>query len=74
MELKDILGRNIKYYREMRHLSQEQLSFRADMNRNYLGDIERGKRNPTIKNVEKIAKALEIPAEDLLAEEEWIHG
>ncbi len=54
------LGQNVAKYREEKGLSQETLAERADLNRTYLSDIERGVRNPGIKNVVRLAKALGI--------------
>ncbi|MDO8639314.1 MAG: helix-turn-helix transcriptional regulator [bacterium] len=50
--------------REERHklgLSQEELASRAGVHRTYIGMIERAEKNITLENIEKIAKALEIP-------------
>jgi transcriptional regulator with XRE-family HTH domain len=64
MELTKILGRNIRRVREALDASQEEIAFRAGMNRPYLSDVERGARNPTVEVVERIAKALKVdPAE-----------
>jgi transcriptional regulator with XRE-family HTH domain len=51
-------GRNVKKLREQKGLSQEQLAEKADVDRTYLSDVERGARNLGIKNVARIAKAL----------------
>jgi len=59
-------GRSVAKYRQAKGLSQEKLAEKADLDRTYLSDIERGVRNPGIKNVILIAKALEITAADLL--------
>ena len=45
--------------------SQEELAFRADLHRTYIGMIERAEKNITLLNVEKIANALEININDL---------
>ncbi len=54
------LGYRIRYLREEKGLSIEALALEADINRNYLGDLERGMRNPTVVVLNKIAKALEV--------------
>jgi transcriptional regulator with XRE-family HTH domain len=46
-------------------LSQEQLAFKAGIHRTYLGGIERGERNPTLKNIVSIAEALDITLSEL---------
>lgn len=52
------IGSKIKDIRSERGLSQEQLSFDADLDRTYIGSVERGERNISIINLNKIAKAL----------------
>jgi len=58
-------GTRIKELRKERDLSQEQLSFRADLHRTYIGMIERAEKNITLTNIEKLAKALEVEVKDL---------
>ena len=53
-------------HRRAKGLSQEALAEKADLDRTYLSDIERGVRNPGIKNVILIAKALGITPSDLM--------
>ena len=48
-------------------LSQEALAERADLHRTYIADIERGVRNVSLKNIEKLARALEVSIADLFA-------
>ncbi len=59
-------GQSLARHRRAKELSQEALAEKADLDRTYLSDIERGVRNPGIRNVVLIAKALGIPASDLL--------
>lgn len=55
------LGMRIRYLRTQKKLSQEDLALEAGVNKNYLSDLERGNRNPTVEVLNKIAKALDIP-------------
>lgn len=59
--IKQRFGLAIKQRRQELGISQEELSFRAGLHRTYISDIERGSRNPSLENIEKLAKALEIP-------------
>ncbi len=67
MELTEIFGRNVREARLRLCISQEELAFRCDMKRSYVSDLERGTRNPTIKAIERLAKALEVDPAHLLA-------
>ena len=60
------LGKRIKYYREQRGVSQEQLAFICNVHRTYIGMLERAERNPTIISIIKVAKGLNVPLEQLL--------
>ena len=53
-------GKRIKFLRNIRKISQEELAFRCELNTKYYSDIERGRRNPTLKVLEKIALGLGI--------------
>lgn len=68
MDLVQLLGRNVRRLRKERGLSQEQLALDADMKRTYVSDMERGTRNPSVKAIERIARALGVPASQLLEE------
>lgn len=58
-------GKRIQYLRKLRRMSQEDLAFECDINKNYLSDLERGTRNPTLKIIEKISEGLKISLDDL---------
>jgi transcriptional regulator with XRE-family HTH domain len=62
------IAANIKYYRHLANISQEELASRCGLHRTYIGSVERGERNVSAKNIESIAHALEIDAENLVAE------
>jgi len=59
-DLINLLAKNLKRIRQRQKISQEELSFRCELNRNYLSDIERGNRNPSLKIIEKIANGLKV--------------
>ena len=65
MNLQKQLGMRIRYLRTQKKWSQEDLAFEAEINKNYISDLERGTRNPTIKVAEKIAKALGVTLAEL---------
>ena len=56
----EIFRNNLKYYRTKRGYTQEKLSEICDISTDYLSQIERGKRTPSFKRMELIAKALDI--------------
>jgi transcriptional regulator with XRE-family HTH domain len=57
----------VRELRLARNLSQEELAFRAGVHRTYLGGIERGYRNPALKNIAAIAEALEVTLPELFS-------
>ncbi|MES2825150.1 MAG: helix-turn-helix transcriptional regulator [Pseudomonadota bacterium] len=59
-------GHIVKRLREERGLSQEVLADRADLNRSYVGEVERGQVMPSLGTVIKISKALNLSASGLL--------
>jgi transcriptional regulator with XRE-family HTH domain len=58
-------GRNVARIRDDRGFSQDELAEKADLDRTYISGIERGVRNPGIKAVLQIAKALSSPVSEL---------
>jgi transcriptional regulator with XRE-family HTH domain len=60
-----VLGQNVRSARETKQLTQEKLAELASLDPTYISGIERGLRNPGIKNVAKIAKALGITTSEL---------
>jgi transcriptional regulator with XRE-family HTH domain len=60
-----LFGEKVRKLRNEKNLSQEQLSFKAELHRTYIGMIERAEKNITLVNIEKIAKALDVEIKDL---------
>ena len=60
METKKLIGMRIKELRRSKHLSQEQLAEKADINSKYLSRMERGTENPTLDMLIKLSNALEV--------------
>ncbi|MGY8164730.1 helix-turn-helix domain-containing protein [Klebsiella pneumoniae] len=65
-ELTIQFGQLVRKYRKERNMSQEQLALLCNMDRSYLGRIERGEVNPTLEKIYEISDALNISASDLL--------
>jgi len=60
------IGDRIRDLRIEANLSQEKLAFACDLDRTYIGSVERGERNISALNLKKIAKALKVKPADLL--------
>jgi transcriptional regulator with XRE-family HTH domain len=60
MNIKEKIGKRLRELRIDKGLSQEKFSFECELDRTYIASIEQGKRNVSIVNIEKIAKALNI--------------
>lgn len=66
-EVSKKIGVRIRQLRKKRKISQEQLALRAGLNISFIGQIERGEKNPTIESVDKIIHALEVTFDDLFS-------
>ncbi|WP_090609226.1 helix-turn-helix domain-containing protein [Parapedobacter koreensis] len=65
MDIKGKIGLRIKEVREQKGKSQKDLAYAADLDRSYIASVESGKRNISVVNLEKIAKALSISLSEL---------
>ena len=60
MDIKEALGKRIRFLRNEIGISQEELADRAEIDRTYITSVECGRRNISIVNMEKIAKSLNV--------------
>ena len=65
-DLQKTVGRNLRAYRMERGLSQEAFAEVLGVHRTYMGGVERGERNLTLKSVERMAEKLEIEVLELM--------
>ncbi len=68
MEIRDVLAHNLKRLRTDRGLSQEELADRADIDRTYISSLERSVYAAGIDVVDRLAKALDVTAAELLSD------
>ena len=59
-------GQKVRLWREARRFTQETLAEKAELDRTYISDIERGTRNPGVRNVVRLARALGITSSRLI--------
>jgi len=64
-EIKDILGRNIKYFRFHRQLSQSALAEKANISVTFLSNIERGKMFPKVETLSRLTESLNVTVFEL---------
>jgi transcriptional regulator with XRE-family HTH domain len=60
MDIKVSFGLRVRELRKSKGISQEGIAFDADIDRTYMNSVENGKRNISLKNIEKILKALDV--------------
>lgn len=70
-DLQNVFGDHLKALRKGQGLTQEKLAEKCGLSVQYLGDVERGKANPTLAIVEKIGLALDIPIGELFNIEDF---
>ena len=61
MSLRDVFTKNLKFYRKKMCYSQQQLAERCNIATNYLSEIERGQKFPSVEIIEHISNELKIP-------------
>jgi len=58
-------GKRVRFLRNLIKLSQEELGFKSDIHRTYIGAVERGEQNISLDNIYKLSKALKVSIKDL---------
>ncbi len=70
LDVNKIFGKRIEFLRKKQNLSQEELAFKCELHRTYIGAIERGEKSPTLNTMEKIANGLNIEIVELFEKNE----
>jgi len=66
MDMRKLVGDNVCWIRKEKGLTQEQLSELSGLSQQYISDLERGKRNPTIVTIYELAMALSVTHVELV--------
>ncbi|MGN0394017.1 MAG: helix-turn-helix domain-containing protein [Coprococcus sp.] len=66
MNLSEIVGNNIRFHRTKQNMSQEELAEYSDLHPSYIGQLERGKKKPTVDTLYKISRGLKVPLSTIL--------
>lgn len=64
--IRHVFGQNLRRYRRVLGISQEDLAEKAGLHRTYIGSVERGERNVSIDNMERLAMAVDATIQQLL--------
>lgn len=67
MDVVQLLGANVRRYRKLAGMSQEELSLESGLKRSYVSDLERGTRNPSVRALGRLAEALNVEPHLLLS-------
>jgi len=74
MDIRKKIGLRIKEYRTNLKLTQEALAFKAEIDKTYVNEVENGKRNVSVINLEKIIVALDVTVKDFFCSEAFNGG
>lgn len=74
MDIRKKIGLRIKEYRTNLKLTQEALAFKAEIDKTYVNEVENGKRNVSVINLEKIVSALDATIKDFFDSEVFNGG
>jgi transcriptional regulator with XRE-family HTH domain len=70
MDMRKLVGDNVRHQRTALNMTQEQLAERSGFSQQYLSDLERGRRNPTVVTLYELAQALETTPIALISHQE----
>jgi len=70
----ELFGQVLREVRKTRNLSQEELAFESGYHPTYVGQLERGKKSPSLRAIIRLAKALDTPGSELLRQIEMLTG
>ncbi len=59
-DVRRVLGQRLRELRKKKGMSQEAFAFECDLDKSYIASIEQGRRNVSVVNIEKIARALDL--------------
>jgi len=71
MDMRALVGRNVRRARERAKMTQEQFADKSGFSQQYISDLERGRRNPTIVTLYELAQALGVSHIDLLRPDQF---
>lgn len=74
MSITEKFGKRVKEIRQSKGITQEELALKSQLHRTYISSIELGKRNISLLNIEKLAKALDCSIPDFFDEKASRHG
>jgi transcriptional regulator with XRE-family HTH domain len=69
IDIKSLVASRIRELRESQNLTQEQLAWKADVDRTYMNHVENGRRNISIETLDKIVQGLEVSLPDFFSTE-----
>ena len=70
MDIPQLFGEKVRSIRKKQQLSQDELADQCGLHRTYIGAVERGERNITLINAEKIANALQVSFSELVSRDD----
>jgi len=71
MDIKDRVGRRLKTLRKEKGITQEKLSFESDVDKTYISEVENGKRNISMVNLEKLVSTIGYSMKDFFDDESF---